>query len=65
MWLQQAEFISELLSTDIFVLLGFYPKYVIYRRCGKTYRSHFHRSGSPNCLTLGDGSDRLSRNVGN
>ena len=31
------------------------------RLFGKTYRSHLQRS----CVTLGDGTDRLSRNVGN
>ena len=55
---------SELLS-DILVFLEFYPAYICDRRCRKTYRCHLHRSGSPNCLNLEEGSDIMSRNVGN
>ena len=56
---------SKLLSDDIFVFLEFYPAYICYRRCRKTYRCHLHRSGIPNCLNLEEGSDILSRNVSN
>jgi len=34
-----------------------------YRHFGKTYRSHFQRSRN-HFMTLEDGTDRLSRNVG-
>jgi hypothetical protein len=42
---------------------------VCYRRFGITYRSHFKgQAAQENCLnflTVEDGADRLSRNVGN
>jgi len=41
---------------------------VSYRRFGTTYRSNLQRSSSPlflECLIFEDGTDRLTRNVGN
>jgi hypothetical protein len=42
---------------------------IVYRRFGKTYRSHLQGLGSPNLFFLDffiveDGTDMLSRNVG-
>jgi hypothetical protein len=46
---------------------------IVYRRFGTTYRSHLQRSRSPSLglldrvldfLTVEDGTDKLSRNVG-
>jgi hypothetical protein len=38
---------------------------VSYRRFWKTYQSYLQGSSSPGPLTFKDGTDRLSRNVGN
>jgi hypothetical protein len=37
---------------------------ILYRRFGTTYRSHLNGQGVQDFLTLEDGTDRLSRNVG-
>jgi len=47
-----------------FIFLGFYAAWISssLSRFASTYWSNLQR---PNCLTFEDGTDRLSRNVGN
>ena len=49
------------MTSDIFWDFTQRRKAITYRRFGRIYR--FHLQGK-NCLTLEDGTDRLSRNVG-
>jgi hypothetical protein len=65
-------FYSGAVYKGVFVFLGINQRLlaVMYRRFGKAYRSHLQGSSISKefflaCLTLAEGTDKMSRKVGN